>query len=67
VAPSVPVRVPGVVFGWLKREHPERDIEIVATQPVPAGAQQDLQRAEQHGQRGIRRRFTRTAATAEHG
>jgi len=63
----MPVRIPGVVFGRFEREHPERDIKTVATQLVPAGPQQDLQRAEQHGQRGIRRCFTRATATAEHG
>jgi len=67
VAPPVPTRVSDVVFGWLEREHPKRDIETVATQPVPAGAQQDLQRAEQHGQRDVRRHFARAATTAEHG
>jgi len=59
--------VPGIVFGRLEREHSERDIETFATQLVPSGAQQDLQRSEQHGQRGVRRRFTRAAATTEHG
>lgn len=65
VAPAVQVRVPGAVSERLEREHPERDIEIVAAQPVPVGAQQDVQCAEQHRQCGVRRRFT--AAAAEHG
>lgn len=63
--PSVAARVQGVVVGRLERQHFEGDIETVAAQPLPAGPQQDVQRAEQHGQRGVRGRFAPTAA--EHG
>jgi len=67
VASPVQVRISGVVFGWFKCEHPERDIKTIATQPVPACPQQDLQCAEQHGQCGVRGRFACTPAAAEHG
>lgn len=54
-------RVAGLVVGRrLQREHPEGDIETVAAQPVPAGAQQGVQRAEQHGQRGLGGRVARS-------
>jgi len=64
-APPVQARVQGVVVGRLEREHPEGDIETVAAESVPAGAQQGVQRAEQHGQRGVQR--GRVAPAAEHG
>lgn len=80
VAAPVSARVQGVVVERLQREHTEGDIETVAAQPVPADAQQVVQRAEQHGQRGVRRRFASVAlapaastptaaaaAAAEHG
>lgn len=68
----VPARVQSVVVERLEREHPEGDIETVAAQPVPVGAQQGVQRAEQHGQRGVRGRLAPDAARAapapaEHG
>lgn len=68
VAPGK-ARVQDVVVRWwrFEREHPERDIEIVSAQSVPVGAQQDLQRVEQHGQRDVRRRIATAAASAEHG
>lgn len=49
----IAARVSGVYVGRLEREHPEGDIETVTAQPVPVGAQQGVQRAEQRGQRRV--------------
>lgn len=75
--PPIAAGVPGVYVGRLEREHPEGDIETVAAQPVPVGAQQGVQRAEQRGQRRVPGgRFAAAAkppspppppAAAEHG